>query len=150
MLVKKIKYTDFLGKEREEEFYFNYSKADVNRLMFSTKEGIGDFLKRIVREEDHTKMFRFLEEFILNAYGEISSDGRQFIKNEELSTGFKQSNAYSELLDEFIDGGEDAIADFINAVVPKETAEAMAKAKAEAEAAEGTPKFAPVENHQQA
>lgn len=148
MLVKKIKYTDFLGKERNEEFYFNYSKADVNRLMFSTKEGIGDFLKRIVREEDHTKMFRFLEEFVLNAYGEISPDGRQFIKNEELSTGFKQSNAYSELLDEFIDGGEDAIADFINAVVPKETAEAMAKAKAEAEAAEGTPKLAPVENKQ--
>ena len=148
MLVKKIKYTDFLGKERNEEFYFNYSKADVNRLMFSTKEGIGDFLKRIVREEDHTKMFRFLEEFVLNAYGEISPDGRQFIKNEELSTGFKQSNAYSELLDEFIDGGEDAIADFINAVVPKETAEAMAKAKAEAEAAEGAPKLAPVENKQ--
>lgn len=131
MLIKKIKYEDFLGNAREEEFYFNYSKADVNRLMFSTKEGLGDFLKRITREEDRHKMFAFLEEFILGAYGEISHDGRQFIKNEELSTGFKQSNAYSELLEEFIEGGDIAIADFINAVVPKDIAENMAKAREE-------------------
>lgn len=131
MLIKKIKYEDFLGKIREEDFYFNYSKADVNRLMFSTKEGLGEFLKRIAREEDHTKMFGFLEEFVLGAYGEISPDGRQFIKNEALSTAFKQSNAYSELLEEFIQGGDQAVSDFINAVVPKDTAEAIAKAKEE-------------------
>lgn len=136
MLVKRIKYVDFLGNTRDEEFYFNYSKADVNRLMFSTKEGLGEFLKRITREEDRTKMFGFLEEFILGAYGEVSHDGRQFIKNEELSTSFKQSNAYSELLEEFIEGGDIAVSNFINAVVPKETAEAMAKAREEAEAEE--------------
>lgn len=127
MLIKKIKYTDFLGNEREEEFCFNYSKADVNRLIFSTKEGLPEFLKRIVREEDKSKMFRFLEEFVLGAYGEISHDGRQFIKNEELSTGFKQSNAYSVLLDEFIEGGDLAVSDFIKAVIPKEAAENIEK-----------------------
>lgn len=131
MLVKKIKYTDFLGNEREEEFYFNYSKADVQRLLFSTKEGLPAFLQRIVREEDRTKMFGFLEEFILKAYGEVSSDGRRFIKNEELSEGFKQTNAYSELLDEFIEGGDKAISDFIDAVIPKE---ALAEAQKEAAA----------------
>lgn len=125
MLVKKIKYEDFLGNTRDEEFYFNYSKADVNRLMFSTKEGLADFLKRITREEDRHKMFAFLEEFILGSVGEISPDGRQFIKNEELSNRFKQSNAYSVLLDEFIDGGDQAIADFINAVTPKDFAKVV-------------------------
>lgn len=127
MLVKKIKYTDFLGNKREEEFYFNYSKADVQRLLFSTKEGLPAFLKRIVREEDRTKMFGFLEEFILKAYGEVSPDGRRFIKSDELSEGFKQTNAYSVLLDEFIDGGDKAISDFINAVIPKETLEEVSK-----------------------
>lgn len=120
MLTKTITYTDFLGKERTEDFMFNYTKADVQRLLFSTKEGLPDFLKRIVREEDRTKMFGFLEEFILKAYGEVSADGRRFIKSDELSEGFKQTNAYSELLDEFIDGGDEAIAAFVNAVVPKE------------------------------
>lgn len=120
MLVKKIKYTDFLGNEREEEFYFNYSKADTNRLLFSTKEGLQKFLQRIIREENNEKLFGFMEEFILNAYGEVSPDGRQFIKNEALSTSFKQTNAYSELMDEFIKGGEKAFSDFVNAVIPKD------------------------------
>lgn len=120
MLTKTITYTDFLGKERTEDFMFNYTKADVQRLLFSTKEGLPDFLKRIVREEDRTKMFGFLEEFVLKAYGEVSADGRRFIKSDELSEGFKQTNAYSELLDEFIDGGDEAISAFVNAVVPKE------------------------------
>lgn len=128
MLVKKIKYVDFLGNQREDEFYFNYSKADVNRLMFSTKEGLDAFLKRIVKEEDRHKMFGFLEEFILNSVGEISPDGRRFIKSDEISEAFKQTNAYSELLDEFIAGGDQAISDFINAVVPKEIKEADANA----------------------
>ena len=127
MLVKKIKYVDFLGNEREEEFYFNYTKADVNRMMFSTKEGLEAFLKRIVKEEDHTKMFGFLEEFVLKSVGEISPDGRRFIKSDEISEAFKQTNAYSELLEEFISGGDQAISDFINAVVPKESKEAIAK-----------------------
>lgn len=127
MLVKTITYTDFLGQTRTEDFYFNYSKSDVNRLVMSTKEGLMEFLKRITREEDRTKMFGFIEEFILKAYGEISPDGRQFIKNEELSTGFKQTNAYAELIDELINGGDQAFSDFIKAVIPKEETAAMAE-----------------------
>lgn len=126
MLVKTITYTDFLGKERTEDFYFNYSKSDVNRLVMSTKEGLMEFLKRITREEDRTKMFGFIEEFILEAYGEISPDGRQFIKNEALSTAFKQTNAYGELIDELIEGGDEAFSDFIKAVIPKEEQKAEA------------------------
>ena len=113
---------------------YYYSDADVNRMMFSTKEGLGEFLKSIVREEDQQKMFHFLEEFILGAYGEVSADGRQFIKKRDgelLSEGFMQSNAYSALLNEFIAGGDKAISDFINAVVPQATKEAIEKAQKE-------------------
>lgn len=119
MLVKKIRYTDYKGQVREEEFFFNYSRADASRLVMSTKEGLEEFLKRIAREEDRTKMFGFLEEFILKAYGEISADGRQFVKSDELSRSFSQTEAYSILLMELLDGGDKAISDFINAVVPK-------------------------------
>lgn len=129
MLIKKIKYTDFLGQTREEEFMFNYSKADVNRIVMSTKEGLDKFLQRIVREEDRTKMFGFLEEFILKSYGEISDDGRAFIHSEEKSTWFSQTNAYAELLDEMIAGGDQAISDFVAAVIPKETKENMQAAE---------------------
>lgn len=119
MLIKKITYTDYNGQTRTEEFMFNYSRADASRLVMSTKEGLEAFLKRIAKEEDRTKMFGFLEEFILKAYGEKSDDGRRFIKSEELSTAFSQTEAYSILLMELLDGGDQAIADFVNAVVPK-------------------------------
>ncbi len=119
MLIKKITYTDYNGVTRTEEFMFNYSRADASRLVMSTKEGLEAFLKRIAREEDRTKMFGFLEEFILKAYGEKSDDGRRFIKSEELSTAFSQTEAYSVLLMELLDGGDKAISDFVNAVVPK-------------------------------
>ena len=125
MLIKTINYTDFLGNNRKEDFCFNYSKADTNRLMFSTKEGLQKFLKRIIREEDNTKLFGFMEEFILNAYGEISDDGRRFIKSPELSKAFKETNAYSELLDEFIKGGDEAFAEFVKGVIPKDMIEEM-------------------------
>ena len=131
MLIKTITYTDFLGHQRTEDFYFNYSKSDVNRLVMSTKEGLMDFLKRITREEDRTKMFGFIEEFILGAYGEISPDGRQFIKNEALSTAFKQTNAYAELIEEMIEGGDQAFSDFIKAVIPKVEEEKAEPAKVE-------------------
>ena len=123
MLTKTITYEDFLGQKRTEDFMFNYSKADVQRLVMSTKEGLPAFLQRIVREEDRTKMFGFLEEFVLKAYGQVSADGRRFEKSDELSTWFSQTNAYSELLDEFIRGGDKAISDFINAVIPKKLLE---------------------------
>lgn len=119
MLIKKITYTDYRGQVREEEFFFNYSRADASRLVMSTKEGLEEFLKRIAREEDRTKMFGFLEEFILKAYGEISTDGRQFIKSEEAAKAFSQTEAYSVLLMELLNGGDQAISEFINAVVPQ-------------------------------
>lgn len=142
MLIKKITYTDYNGNERTEEFMFNYSRADASRLVMSTKEGLEAFLKRIVKEEDRTKMFGFLEEFILKAYGEKSDDGRRFIKSEELSTEFSQTEAYSVLLTELINGGDEAIANFINAVVPKDESKPVANA-ASAEPAKVT-SIAPV------
>lgn len=132
MLVKKIAYTDFLGNRREEEFYFNYTKADTNRLMFSTKEGLQAFLQRIIREEDRTKLFGFIEEFILGSYGEISPDGRQFIKSEQLSTSFKQTNAYSELIEEIVKGGDEAFAEFVRGVLPKDLVDTIDKVNNEA------------------
>ena len=50
-------------------------------------------------------------------YGEKSSDGRRFIKSKELSEGFKQTEAYNNLMMELISGNGDENAKFVNAVV---------------------------------
>ena len=107
--------------------------------MFSTKEGLQKFLQRIIKEEDNEKLFGFMEEFILNAYGEVSDDGRRFIKSPELSESFKQTNAYGELMDEFIEGGDKAFSAFVNAVMPKDLMEKAAKVMAADAPAQVTP-----------
>ena len=68
MLKKTIKYTDYNGVEREEEMYFNLSKAEVAMLTLSTKEGYGEMLQRIVKEEDTKRIAEVFSEQIGRAH----------------------------------------------------------------------------------
>ncbi len=130
MLVKKIKYTDFNGNEREESFYFHYSKAQIIEMQFSFGGGMEEFLKRIVNTQDMNALFQYFKEFILNAVGVKSDDGKRFIKNKEISDSFEQSNAYEVLMMELLgfDNPTDnanAAADFVLGVLPAEYAKLM-------------------------
>ncbi|MCC8097999.1 MAG: hypothetical protein LIO44_05490, partial [Eubacterium sp.] len=58
------------------------------------------------------------KEIILKAYGEKSDDGRRYIKSDELSETFSQTNAYSELFIELSTDAEAAAA-FVNGIIPK-------------------------------
>lgn len=117
MLVKKIKYTDYNGVEREEEFLFSLNKADIFDLQFGTEGGYDAYMKKIVDTKDVPKLVKLFKELILGAYGEKSADGRQFIKSEELSKWFSQTEAYSNLLMELV-SDEKAASDFMIAVMP--------------------------------
>lgn len=130
MLVKKIKYTDFNDNEREESFYFHYSKAEIVEMQFSFGGGMEEFLKRIVDTQDMKALFQYFKEFILGAVGVKSDDGKRFIKNKEISDAFEQSNAYEQLILELL-GFENptenanAGADFVLAVLPAEYTKAV-------------------------
>lgn len=50
-------------------------------------------------------------------YGEKSPDGKRFVKSEELSTAFSQTEAYSQLYMELATDADKA-AEFINGVIP--------------------------------
>ena len=117
MLVKKIKYTDYNGVEREEEFLFSLNKAEIFDLQFGTEGGYDVYMKKIVDTKDVPKLVKLFKELILGAYGEKSADGRQFIKSKELSTWFSQTEAYSNLLMELV-SDEKAASDFMIAVMP--------------------------------
>lgn len=130
MLVKKIKYTDFNGNEREESFYFHYSKAQIIEMQFSFGGGMEEFLKRIVNTQDMNALFQYFKEFILNAVGVKSDDGKRFIKNKEISDSFEQSNAYEVLMMELLGfenptDNANAAADFVLGVLPAEYAKLM-------------------------
>ena len=117
MLKKTIKYTDFNGTEREEDFYFNLSKAEIIEMEMSTAGGFAEMLQNIVKAQDGPTIIKIFKDIILKAYGVKSPDGKRFIKSEELSTEFSQTEAYSVLFMELATDA-DAAGAFINGIIP--------------------------------
>ncbi len=118
MLKKKIKYIDFDNVEREEDFYFNLSKAEVMEMEMGTSGGMVQMLNKIIAERDSKKIIETFKDLVLRSYGEKSADGKRFIKSKELSEAFSQTEAYSDLFMELATDA-DAAAKFINAIVPQ-------------------------------
>ena len=132
MLKKLIKYTDYDGRERSENFYFYMSKAELMEMELGTVGGMQNLIQLIIDKQDIPKIMDAFKTFILKSYGEKSPDGRRFIKSEELSKAFSQTEAYSNLYVELITDAK-AAADFINGIVPEEISAAIAKQEEKAE-----------------
>jgi phage-related baseplate assembly protein len=116
MIKKTITYTDYDGNERTEDLFFNLSKAELIEMELSASGGMEKMLKRIIAEQDTRKIMEIVKSIILKSYGKKSDDGRRFIKSEELSQEFLQTEAYSELLLELM-SNEEAASAFMNGLV---------------------------------
>ena len=121
MLKKTITYIDYDGSERTEDFYFNLSKAEVMEMELSTTGGLAEMITRIVAAQDNPAIIKVFKELILKAYGEKSPDGKRFVKSEELSTAFSQTEAYSILFMELATDA-DAASKFVNGIIPSDMA----------------------------
>lgn len=118
MLKKKIKYTDYLGVEREETFYFNLTESELRDMNIEANGNLEQELRTAVEAKDVAKMGRIFKSLILKAYGEISSDGRRFVKNGgALSREFEETPAFDALYTELFDTEGSAV-DFFKAVLP--------------------------------
>ena len=109
-------YTDYSDNKRTEDFYFNLTEAECLEMEMSTEGGMEQMLRRIIAAQDMPTIMATFKKIILKAYGEKSPDGRRFIKSEELSTAFSQTEAYSDLFVELSTNAE-AAAKFINATI---------------------------------
>ncbi len=122
MLKKTITYTDYNGVEREEDFYFNLSKAELMEMELSTNGGLSDQIQKIIQAKDTPAIIAVFKDLILKAYGEKSPDGKRFVKSQELRDSFEQSEAYSDLFMELATDDKKA-AEFINGIVPPEASQ---------------------------
>lgn len=118
MLKKTIKYTDYDGNEREEDFYFNLNKAEVTEMELSKQGGLSEYIKRIVAAQDAPSLVELFKELICKSYGEKSLDGKRFVKSKELTEEFTQTEAYAELFVELASNAEEATK-FVNGIMPK-------------------------------
>ena len=117
MVVEKIKYTDFNGLEREEEFMFNLTEAEITEMELTTDGGLSDSIKKIIAAQDTPQIIKVFKMLLLKSYGEKSADGRRFVKSEKLSEEFAQTNAYSQLFMKLATDDKAAVA-FINGIMP--------------------------------
>jgi len=117
MIKKTITYTDYNGTERTEDFYFNLSKAEIIEMELTTSGGLAEMITKIVAAKDTTDIIRIFKDLVLKAYGEKSSDGKRFMKSDEIATAFSQTEAYSQIFMELATDA-DAAAAFVNGIVP--------------------------------
>lgn len=124
MIKKTIKYTDYNGTERTEDFYFNLTKAEVMEMEMSTKGGLAEMIQRIVAAQDQPAIIKIFKDLIIKAYGVKSPDGKRFMKSDEIVDEFVQTEAFSELFMELATDA-DAASKFVNGIVPADMAKQM-------------------------
>ena len=95
MIKKTVKYTDYNGQEREEDFFFNLTRAEITEMELGVDGGLTEMIQKIVKEKNGPAIVKIFKDLILKAYGVKSPDGRRFIKSQELSDEFQQTEAYS-------------------------------------------------------
>lgn len=118
MIKWPITYTDYNGETHTEDFYFNLNKAEVMEMNLEANGAYGEYLQRIVEQRDGKKIASTFKNLILQSYGEKSADGRRFVKSEELSRNFEQSEAFSELYMQLA-SDPDAASKFMEGILPK-------------------------------
>lgn len=132
MYQKAITYENYNGEKKTKNFYFNLSRSEIAKMHLTTDGGLDQLIKKMVESGSSKEIFDYFENFVLSCYGEKSADGEEFIKNDEVREKFKNHPAYDVLFMEFIEGGDKAMSDFINAVLPRDMQDAMKNSDPEA------------------
>ena len=119
MYKKTVTYEDYNGVTHTEDFYFNLNKVELAELEFSVGPGesLSGSIDSILKANDYGTIIATIKKMLLMAYGEKSSDGKRFIKNDALRESFEQSPAFEDIFWEFGTNSE-ALAEFIAAVIP--------------------------------
>lgn len=122
MLKKTLTYEDYLGTTRTEDHYFNLSQTELSDMQMSVDGGLKALLEKMINAKENKEIYNTFVKIVLAAYGEVSPDGRYFIKEDEnghkLANKFRQSLAYDALMDEICQS-EATIAEFIQGIMPK-------------------------------
>ena len=67
MLKKTIKYTDYNGNEREEDFYFNLTRAELIEMEASVNGGYTELIKQLINTTNTAEIAKVWKDVILNA-----------------------------------------------------------------------------------
>ena len=102
-------------------------------MELSNQGGMERLIQQIAMTQDRKRLIDLFKTIILKSYGEKSLDGRRFIKSDELSQAFSQTEAYSELFMQLATDTE-AASKFINGIMPQADVTPEQRAEYEAQA----------------
>lgn len=140
MYKKTLTYTDFNGVERTEDFYFNFTKAELMDLQLSTDGGLLEIIKKIINAKDTPALIKLFKKVLLLSYGVKSEDGKRFKKSDEIREDFASTEAYSEIYMELATD-TNAASEFINSILPADLAAQAKEAIDKGEIDEDTKKM---------
>lgn len=140
MYKKTLTYTDFNGVERTEDFYFNFTKAELMDLQLSTDGGLLEIIKKIINAKDTPALIKLFKKVLLLSYGVKSEDGKRFKKSDEIRDDFASTEAYSEIYMELATDTNVA-SEFINSILPADLAAQAKEAIDKGEIDEDTKKM---------
>lgn len=124
MLKKTIEFKNLDGETISRDFYFNLTLPEITEMQHSMKEGLSEYWMDIVNRKDAGALLAAYKDFVSRAYGVRDADGITFLKSEEISRRFLQSDAYTQLFLECFgaNASDDAFTTFMRGVIPDEVA----------------------------
>jgi hypothetical protein len=133
MLKLDVTYETFDEETVTEPFYFNISEPELIEMEVSYTDGWSATLTRAMEYKDMPVLVKIFKDLLLQAYGEKSTDGKHFVKSDEIRTKFSQTAAYVKMFTDLATNDQFA-ADFIIGVMPKSLAKEFEAAATEAKA----------------
>lgn len=119
MYKKTITYEDFEGNNITEDFYFNFTEAELAELELTFGDkGLSAYITDVINTKDTKKTIILFKELILKAYGVKSEDNKKFRKSDAIREDFECSPAYSALFME-LSTDANALTEFTNKIMPK-------------------------------
>lgn len=131
MIKKTIKYHDYDGNEREDDFYFHLTEIELEKINTELPGGIQNAADRAAKNNDTGAMLTIIDKVISRSYGMQTPEGGFIKRNASglpLYEMFVNTEAYDNLLTELISGGDRVLSDFLMGCL---TASAREKIKAE-------------------
>lgn len=113
-----VEYEDFNGEKKKRTLYFNLSQSELTELKYESNGALEDKIVEIVATKNRSEMMLLFTKILKMAYGEKSEDGEYFVKNEEVYSRFKYSNAYDAFLEKLVESDSE-LENFIKYVMPK-------------------------------
>lgn len=119
MRIEKLEYTDYNGAKRSEVYRFNLGRKELTKLNYMFKGGIEEKYKELSENEDINGIIDIVETIISMGLGQISEDGKRFVRDKTYTEEFMESAAYDELYGKLF-GDADYLNDFIRSIISPE------------------------------